>query len=298
MTNIHITTCHHSTVRCRPRYCDYSRANIKEWTPEERLEISKISIKSLTNFCNIVTNKSIALLDDGSDMQKAIEWMDNEVEVNVIHFPHRGSSSGINDYISAFKNTIKDDDLIVHFEDDHIAFNPLKLNWAERCFQILVSETSRINHVGVITLRSGLPTDTSTPGYNGAWGPRGWISGDYEAPWFESMGNAHHIMLWKTYKQFFPLSGSSGKCEESMNIRLHQLGLKNIELQEHLYMFHSHMLNFKIDENNCSSNEWNLSGAGREYGIKDMDEYLRAKKRIEGITLRDRKNFEGTYFYD
>jgi hypothetical protein len=125
-----------------------------------------------------------------------------------------------------------------------------------------------------------LPSDPSSPGINGAWGPKGFIKfGDYNGILYNLLGNAHHVMLKETYLKFFPLFGSAGSCESFMNNKMFELGIKNVELQAPIYFFHSHKLNYPI-KNIPKTSEWNRSGDGFEYGISDMHEYLKSKKPI------------------
>ena len=295
--DIHITTCHHSTVNCRPRVREYPWSNVKPWTKTERLDISKVSVNSIINFTEDTSIiRRVTLIDDGSDMPEAITWLKSQDRLTVLAGAHKGSSAGINNYMTGQEHN--DDDLIVHIEDDHISFNPFKIDWAQQCYNILTSKEAEKNKIAVITFRSGLPTNIDIPGYYGAWGPKGWLTTDLvKAPWFSALGNAHHIMLWKDYKKFLPLSGSSGSCENSMNIQLSRLGLKNIELQDHIYMFHSHMWEYPISLG-ANTNDWNLSGAGKEYGIYNMDKYLREKKEIACCTLLETTTIKEDYHYD
>lgn len=266
--DVHMTTCHHSTVKCRPRTNDYNieNFNITEWTQLEKLEIAKISAQSLREFAG-----DISIVDDGSDLPEAIEWL--ATQKNVYSYPHRGSGSALNSY---HKRIPAETDLICHFEDDHVYYNPEKLDWAKIAHDFLVENPS----VGVVTLISGLPNRPDYPDYNGAWGPVGFMDGKVPALLFNCMGNAHHIMLKKTYDKFFPLVGSSGACEAYMNRRLAQLRLKNAELQIPVYAFHSHCLNRQLPVE-ITTNELNMSPRGREYGIADMYRYIKSNIPIE-----------------
>lgn len=272
--DVHITTCHHHTVRCRPRVCQISDSNTREWTPEERLEISKYTVDSVKRFCQAIPPEQLSrlsLLDDGSDYAPAIEWLNGLTDINVVRYPHRGSSAGINDYCETIEA-----DLVLHVEDDHILFNPFGKNWAQICYDFLTSDVAKQHNIKVITLRSGLPSEDTSPGLGGAWGPQGWVPGGIL---YKCMGNAHHIMLREDYKKFFPLSGSSGACETMMNGKLAQLGFKNVELQDFFYAFHSHMWEYPLIEG-ITSEELNRSGDGFEYGIKDMHEHFVKKGPI------------------
>jgi hypothetical protein len=277
--DIHVTSCHHSTVKCRERIGLPDWNNIKPWTSEERLRISKYSVESITSFVNSINQQKIkrySLLDDGSDYQDALDWHKTILSPSILNFKHGGSSAMINKYAETI-----DSDLVLHIEDDHICFNPLKLDFVEICYEVLNSEEAKKNNVGVITFRSGLPSDLDNVGINGAWGPKGWGKfGNYNGIIYNLLGNAHHLMLTETYKKFFPLNGSSGSCEEYMNKKIQELSIKNIELQIPIYFFHSHKLNWPINEKSAHSIEWNKSAQGFEYGIEDMHKYLKEKKKI------------------
>lgn len=277
--DIHITTCNHSSVKCRDRQGLPGWSNIRSWTNEERIDISKISVESIKSFIkNSTTPDQISrfsLLDDGSDLVNATSWLDSLKNIDVIRYPHRGSSSGINDY----QKTI-DADLVFHIEDDHICFNPFKKNIVKLCYDILTSEQAQRHRIKVLTLRSGLPSHKENLGINGAWGPIGKIKID-NVPLilYNAMGNAHHIMLRETYNTFFPLNGSTGGCESYMNNVMRLNSFKNAEIQEFIYAFHSHTLEYAID-NSPSCFKWNRSAEGFEYGIRDMDHYLRTGKKF------------------
>lgn len=129
--DIHITTCHRRNVKCRPRIHENKKWNVKEWTHEERLEISKISIDSIIEFANKTKkhnhNVQITLLDDGSDILEATEWIKSLKDIKIKNFVARGSSSGINDHFLELKNNPPD--YILHIEDDNLLFNGLNIDW-------------------------------------------------------------------------------------------------------------------------------------------------------------------------
>lgn len=288
MIDIHITTCHHNSVKCRPR----KEGNTKEWTPEERLNISKYSVDSISRFVSVLPKNKISrftIIDDGSDYLPAIKWLESLTWPKVIHYPHRGSSAGINDYMTKLNA-----DMVVHFEDDHIMFNPLSLRWDNICFDALAA-----SQVDVVTFKSSLPSEQRDPGLHGAWGPIGWLS-EIQAIAYKSMGNAHHVMMADTYRKYLPLEGSSGGCETFMNQRLRSSKKINIELQFALYAFHSHLWSFPL-QNKVTTRELSRSGEGWEYGIKDMHEYLLAGNPIacewwENYAIKQKKTLNFTEY--
>lgn len=270
-----MTTCFHSSMACRPRTNDYNIKgfNITPWTVEEKLKIAQISYKSLVEFINDENNLSI--IDDGSNLKEANIWL-NEIKSKtnkVYQYAHRGSSQGLNDY---YKIIPSDTDVIFHCEDDHLMWNPEKLDWKKICYEFLTENPD----VGVITFRSGLPSNPNYPDYHGAWGPIGFRDGKYPAILFNNMGNAHHIMLMETYKRFFPLYGNAGSCEAYMNGQLNNMRLLNAELQIPVYAFHSHCYSRALPEK-VTTDALNMSPRGIEYGIKEMYEHIRAKLPIE-----------------
>lgn len=271
--DIHFTTCHHSTVKCRPRSNDYGlpNFNITPWTSEEKLEIAKISYQSLIEFCG----QNVTVIDDGSDNNEAREWLASLPSVKF--YEHRGSSAGINDYIGELnKSTI---DVFAHFEDDMIYFNPENLDWKSICYKFLQDNPD----IATVTLKSLLPSKNIVDvAYHGAWGPIGWrdsINGSPPAILFNSLANANHISLKENYLKFFPLVGSSGACEHDMCMKLKNIRMLNAEIQIPVYAFHSHCLNRPLPEN-VRSEDLNLSGYGIEYGIKDMYEHIKNKRKI------------------
>lgn len=282
LVNVHITTCHRSDVKCRVRPRDSHTPygwNISEWNQEERLNISKSSVYSILAFADSIREYhevEIHLLDDGSNYPEALDWL-NTVEKDprlssVKRFPAGGSSSVINAH---FESIHPDTDLIFHVEDDNLAFNPLDLEWADACRYRL--KRYKEEGIGVLTFRSGLPTDPKDRGYRGSWGPQGTSSlGD---PIFNMMGNAHHVMTYETYKQFMPLQGNTGGCESLMCQRLAQLGLRNAEVQEYIYMFHTHKWT-GLDKPSEDIELWNKSGEGWEYGMKEMEAYILEKRPL------------------
>lgn len=282
--DVHFTTCHHSTVRCRDRYNNGVEGfNIKSWTPEEKLEIAKISLKSLADFTQGKVDR-VSVLDDGSDNSNALEWLDSIKWCEVFKFPHRGSSQGINDYHKTIEA-----DLVCHFEDDHVYYNPLDLDWSVLIYDFLINNPN----VGVVTLISGLPCSPDDPGFRGKWGPIG--MGKYnglDVVLYRAMGNAHHIMLKSTYDKFFPLQGNTGGCEEYMNQRLESLGLLNAVLQIPVYAFHSHRYELPLPES-PSTCKLNMTGRGIEYGIKDMYGAVKNRTKIDLYLT----NEQGLYKY-
>lgn len=276
-----MTTCHHSTVKCRPRTNDYHLEgfNITPWTTEEKFLIAKKSLFSLCEFCiGSWGEQLINVVDDGSDYNRVPSWLDlmeHGKFIKAHRFEHRGSSAALNDYVKIIPDDI---DMIFHTEDDHVWFNPESLNWQSICRKFLEDNPD----IGVITFRSGLPTDPAFPDYKGAWGPIGWResrNGSPPAFLFRCMGNAHHIMKKETYLRFFPLQGNAGSCEAYMNNRLAQLGLLNAEIQIPIYAFHSHCYERELSTI-VTSTELNMSPRGREYGIKNMREYLKNRGPI------------------
>jgi hypothetical protein len=292
--NIHVTTCHRSDVRCRPRSPEQTNYpwNVTEWTPEERLEISKISVASIEKQVSLLRELghkvSLTVIDDGSDYQPAINWLTTLPSdlCSVMRNLPAGSSVGIN---KLFIEIPKDTDLVLHIEDDNLFFNPQSLDWAQLAYERFQEQES------VITFRSGLPTDPKDKGYHGAWGPKG-VTNRGE-PIFHMMGNAHHLMLYSTYSKFMPLSGNTGGCEANMCARMQQLRIPNIELQEFIYMFHTHKLTGMVES--CNINLWNKTGEGYEFGMRDMHtalsnrnylelhKYLRFPNELETIRVTD-----------
>jgi len=278
--DIHITTCNHSSVKCRDRQGLPEWSNVKSWTSEDRIKISKLSVDSIKKFIKNSTYtdqiSKFTLLDDGSDLKEAIEWMDSLKDIDVIKYPHRGSSAGINDY----QKTINAD-LVFHIEDDHICFNPFSRNIVNLCEKILTSKLAIEKNIKVLTFRSGLPTASNSLGLNGAWGPQDFVEIDnIPLILFNRLGNAHHIMLKKDYDLFFPLIGSSGGCECYMNEIMEKNNFKNAEIQDYIYMFHSHALNFETKFIG-NTDDWNRSGDGFEYGIKNMHDHLINKNMMQ-----------------
>jgi hypothetical protein len=267
-TDMHMTTCHHSSVKCRPRTNDYNIEgfNISGWTQEEKVKIARKSFFSLLKFVDF---ENISIIDDGSDLptgRALISFLGLHKLATLYSFPHRGSSFGLNDYFS--EKQLDNDTLICHFEDDHIYFNPENLDWKQTCYHFLKEHKD----IAVLSFKSGFPTDPSFPDYKGAWGPIGWRESKNDLPpafLFKFMGNSHHIMLYETYKKFLPLQGSSGSCESYMCKKLVELGMFCAELQAPIYAFHSHCLKRELP-NPVTSKELNMCARGREYGIVDM----------------------------
>ena len=274
--DIHITTCHRYNVKCRPRAHESSLWNVKEWTHEERLEISKISVNSIIKLAEqLKTYKhevAVTLLDDGSDIPSAIEWIDSlKDKIVVKKYSNRGSSAGINDHISDLKEK---PDYIFHVEDDNLLFNPFNNDWLSIINDIKVE----IPSIKVFTFRSGLPVERKDKGFTGDWGPIGFEPrGKIKTLLFKRMGNAHHIIRYDDYLKFLPLEGNTGGCEAFMNERLTSLGL-NAEPQIHVHCFHSHMYKYPISTNRL--NEWHKTGEGFEFGIYDMDMYLKSRQPV------------------
>ena len=52
--------------------------------------------------------------------------------------------------------------------------------------------------------------------------------------------NNFHIMLIENYKLLLPLKGSSGNCEADMCSRFRSFKFKHAELQDFIYIFHTH----------------------------------------------------------
>jgi|GEM_PF-3789084 len=264
-----MTTCLRDDVHCRKRSnSGVPGFNVTEWTPEEKVEIAKTSYASLRKFC---MGQPVNIIDDGSNLPDARLWLDNEE--NVTTYQHRGSSAGINDYVMSLDEDI---DMICHFEDDHVYFNPEGIDWLSVCYEFLKQN----QHIGVVTLRSGLPWEQTDPGFRGAWGPRGYANSICPHRIYGALGNAHHIMLFSTYKKFFPLSGNTGGCEAFMNRRLKELNLKNAEIQIPVYAFHSHKMWGELPEV-VTTNELNKTGRGIEYGIVNMYKHLQEKKPVK-----------------
>ena len=133
-TDVHFTTCHHTTIKCRPRTNDYNIEgwNITAWTNEEKIAIAKQSLISLSEFAD----QKISVIDDGSNIPEARSWLDNlDAERYNKHFCKKGGSSAA---VNSYKETIPEDvDLIAHFEDDHIYFNPENLDWKQIAYDFL-----------------------------------------------------------------------------------------------------------------------------------------------------------------
>lgn len=276
--DVHITTCHRRNVKCRPRFKNHNKPewNVKEWTHEERIKITKISVISIVNFClklkKFGHEINLTLLDDGSDIPEAIEIL-NSLPIRLVRYPARGSSAGINDHIKTLESNPPD--YVFHVEDDNLLFNPLNMDWLTTIDKIKKSNED----IKVFTFRSGLPVESVDKGFTGLWGPIGSKSCDEtHLILFKAMGNAHHIINWNDYKKFLPLGGSTGSCESQMNNVLMKIGL-NCEPQIHVHCFHSHMWKFPINNNNL--NQWHKTGEGFEFGMFDMDNYLRQKLPIK-----------------
>lgn len=275
--DVHITTCNRTNVKCRPRPHENSSWNVKEWTHQERIEISKLSIESILKFCCQIKffghSVSITVLDDGSDIKEWLDYLDVlENDITVKRFPPRGSSAGINEHINNLVSSPPD--YIFHVEDDNLLFNPLSLDVLGIC-NMLQNRDPRIK---VITFRSGLPVESSDKGYHGDFGPIGSETLSHiNCIYFKRMGNAHHLIRWKDYLNFMPLDGNTGGCEASMNNKLLKLGF-NIEPQIHVHAFHSHMFSYPITTNNLNS--WHKTGEGFEFGHKEMNEYLKSKNKV------------------
>lgn len=276
--DIHITTCHHSSVKCRPRSNDYNidGFNILGWTQEEKIKIARKSFLSLLKF---VGDNRISIIDDGSDLPNGkllLEFIKKYDMADVHTYQHRGSSFGINDYFAS--KQLDDDTLICHFEDDHIYFNPENIDWVKTCYNFLKEHKD----IGVLSLKSGFPTDRSFPDYHGDWGPIGWRESRNGLPpafLFKSMGNSHHIMLYSIYKKFLPLQGSSGSCEAYMCRKLINIGLRCAEIQMPVYAFHSHCYEKDLPDQ-VTSKELNMCARGREYGIKNISGHINNSGRI------------------
>jgi hypothetical protein len=278
--DIHITTCHRHNVKCRERPHEGPGWNVRTWTQSERLCISKYSIESIIKFYKQIKNHghdvSITLLDDGSDMPEALEWL-KSLPINVKYFPARGSSAGINDHINAISDNPPD--YVLHIEDDHILFNPLNIDFLPIIDRIRISHGKEC----IFTFRSGLPFSVEDKGFTGGWGPIGSNKiQEIECVFYPNIGNAHHLIKWETYKKFFPLQGSSGGCEYYMNTILPRIGI-NIEPQLNIHFFHSHMWSYPIPIP-ATTTQWHKSGEGFELGIKEMHEFLVAKNSISTVT--------------
>lgn len=275
--DVHVTTCHRHDVKCRPRPHEGPNWNVKAWTREERIEISKVSVNSIIRFTDLLKTHghdvSVTILDDGSNVRKANEWLESlQGKVGLKLFPARDSSAGVNDHF--YDLNTNPPDYICHFEDDNILFNPLNLDW----LTIIDNIRRDSGNIKVFTFRSGLPVSPEDRGYRGSWAPIGASpAGKQHSILFRMMGNAHHIIKWSDYKSFFPLMGNTGSCEEVLNKKLDLIGL-NAEPQIHVHAFHSHMWEYKIDTEDLS--RWHKTGEGFEYGIYNMDQYLKEKNKI------------------
>lgn len=273
--DIHVTTCHRKNLKCRPRPPENSNWNVKPWTLEERLNISKISINSIINFSNQLKihnhEVNLTILNDGSDIPEAVDWL-NSLPVKIKHFNPRGSSAGINDHFMELRQDPPD--YIFHLEDDNLLFNPDNTDW----LSIINDIQKNCEDIRVFTFRSGLPVEPEDKGFLGAFGPVGSkLINNINCILFGSMGNAHHIMKWSDYCKFMPLTGNTGDCEANMNLKLKSIGL-NAEPQIHVHAFHSHMYSYPINSNNL--NKWHKTGEGFEFGMYDMDNYLKNKNMV------------------
>jgi len=274
--DVHITTCHRTDVHCRHRPAEHEKWNVRKWTHEERLKISKVSVDSIFGFFQHGVDNhdiTITVLDDGSNIPDAVKWLDHletYKDVNVKRFPARGSSAGVNDHI----NSLDDDvDYVMHIEDDHVLFNPRSIDF------FTIMSDPHYSRYPLFTLRSGLPTCPSQRGWKGAWGPRSYVVGKAGhdpipgAMVYHKMGNAHHIVRFKDYKRIFmPLEGNTGGCEAFMNKKLDDAGEVNLELQIPVHAFHSHMWEEPITSSFL--HDWHQTGEGIEFGIKNMHEHL------------------------
>lgn len=284
--DVHITTCHRTDVHCRPRPHEGDHWNVRPWTPEERLNISKYSVESILRFfnhpCMSHHDIRVTLLDDGSNRPEVLDWFDEidaDPRIRTKYFRARGSAAGINDHISALPDNV---DYIMHIEDDHILFNPESID----IFSLI--DSPDYQKYSVFTLRSGLPTCITDSGWNGAWGPVSFNNLSREPVMeYKQMGNAHHIVKFDKYKDMFiPLHGNTGGCEADMNRRIKGL---NAEIQVPVHAFHSHL--WESEVTNTTLNSWHQSGEGIEVGIKNMHEYLLSKKDVSSQLHMDMRTF-------
>lgn len=263
--DIHFTTCHHTSVKCRPRTNDYNIEgfNITPWTLDEKLKIAQTSLISFKEFC---VPHPVTVIDDGSNIPDALNWF-STLNNHIYSYPHSGTAAAINAYMAHLSNDV---DLIFHSEDDHVWYNPEKLDWATLAYEFLINNPD----IGVVCFRSGFPSEPTHPDIHGAWGPIGWRESSSNAILYKAMGNSHHLMLRDTYEKFLPLQGNAGSCEAYMNRKLRTLGLLSAELQIPVYAFHSHCYEREVpyDANSVSLN---MSPRGIEYGIKNMYELLK-----------------------
>ena len=270
-SDIHMTTCHHTSLKCRPRTNDYNIEgwNITAWTQSEKLNIAKQSLASLNQFAK----QKISIVDDGSDYTYANLWLQECISKFNTYSFSRSNENALNKYIKFIDDDV---DLIAHFEDDHVYFNPENLNWQQIAYDFLTSNKD----IGSLSFISGLPNRPEFPDYKGAWGPISFRDREIPALLYKRLGNSHHIMLKDTYLKFFPLIGKSGTCEAYMCNKLSELGLLHAEIQVPIYAFHSHCFKRELPKN-VTTTELNMSARGREYGIKDMYDHINNNKRIE-----------------
>lgn len=288
--DIHITTCNRYSVKCRPRPYEAPTCgewNVKEWTHEERVKITQLSLDSIINFTNQIKKHghevNLTILDDGSDIPEAINLL-KSLPVTVKTFPNRGSSAGVNEHIESLKQNPPD--YILHIEDDNLVFNPKNIDW------LTLLHNNKNDNIKVFTFRSGLPVDPKDKGFSAAWGPKDFYVNTIPYLIFNMMGNAHHLISWEDYMHFFPLSGNTGSCEQYMNTRLSSIG-KNAEPQIPIHFFHSHMWSYPISTNDLSM--WHKTGEGFEFGIKDMYNYLKSNQPLtQKLYDKDRKIFTET----
>ncbi len=273
----HITTCHRDDVKCRPRPHEGPDWNVREWTQEERLNISKNSFNSILNFLSLLEGHGhevdLYVIDDNSNYPPALDWLNSiSSKVKIIKSSVRGSSAGVNQWSDV--EGVRDSDYVLHLEDDNLLFNPLNIDW----LSVIDKIAKKNNNIVCYTFRSGLPVDKHNKGFSGDWGPKGaGHSDDIYFLLFNRLGNAHHIMKTEDYIKFLPLAGNTGGCEASMNNQLMSLG-KNAEPQIHVHCFHSHMWEYPIDTNKLQ--QWHKTGEGFEYGHKDMSEFLKDKNTV------------------
>jgi len=283
--DIHIMTCHR---------CDYVPTapgfNPNVWkTPEERLEISKISIDSFRRFISSVNQNSISsvsIINDGSTYEPALKWLSSITDIDVVNYDNMGSGPAMSKYIESLDDDV---DLVAHFEDDQIMFNPLNKDWADIAYRLISSEKEYGGFIRAVCFRSGHGCISSshhkyahsfTKKYNLAYNT---------VPY---LGNSQFVIDLDSIKQLLPIEGNRGNSETYINEKKNKLGIIHAEIQDHIFMFHSHVLEGGIPQipNTDSLRNW---VKGEVFGIKNLHQHLLGGNMIDCIIVTDEIN--GTY---
>jgi hypothetical protein len=71
-----------------------------------------------------------------------------------------------------------------------------------------------------------------------------------------------------------------------MNDIMQRNNFLNAEIQDYIYMFHSHTLDFDTKAIG-NTDDWNKSGDGFEYGIKNMHKHLLNRNMMQCTIFED-----------